>query len=111
MKQPLFSTSYAPRDGESTLYEIEHRKTIEMVKYLVFVRLINRKSADMFDIEFDLLPPVGAKITFSSEDRTTVAIVQEVETYVQIPKQRNVGIEKGKVTGGKVICDEVEVEV
>ena len=23
MKQPLFSTSYAPRDGESTLYEIE----------------------------------------------------------------------------------------
>ena len=24
MKQPLFSTSYAPRDGESTLDEIEH---------------------------------------------------------------------------------------
>ena len=29
MKQPLFSTSYAPRDGESTLDEIETNNRFE----------------------------------------------------------------------------------
>ena len=30
MKQPLFSTSYAPRDGESTLDEIESPKNLQV---------------------------------------------------------------------------------
>ena len=35
MKQPLFSTSYAPRDGESTLDEIEEVSWLDAVEFCV----------------------------------------------------------------------------
>ena len=35
MKQPLFSTSYAPRDGESTLDEIELLNIDDTVRHLI----------------------------------------------------------------------------
>ena len=39
MKQPLFSTSYAPRDGESTLGEIESENSVEVMGYEVVIDL------------------------------------------------------------------------
>ena len=48
MKQPLFSTSYAPRDGESTLDEIESKQ--EEISILqsevLYASLLRRDRAD-----------------------------------------------------------------
>ena len=66
MKQPLFSTSYAPRDGESTLDEIETNNRFE--SYQTEIRAISKLGISFEDwmklAPASEVPPEGTNLMF-----------------------------------------------
>ena len=71
MKQPLFSTSYAPRDGESTLDEIERVKGVHHTTLITWVKRVGERLPNAYDP--DSIPEVGE--------------LDELETFIGQKKQ------------------------